>query len=252
MLVHEPDGTTIGTPGWTEFKNRRASETASSRMPSLNATCPQQNAPRMGVTLSRSRSSTVAAASLTSGKNSSARQVENSWTSVIVRPHHDHVQRFRAMHAEHDSLFDIGGPARPRDQRQSIRGDALGTHRGQHRREIWHHAIDLNDYEARRRQQREQARPIGVRNDGEGAGRGDREVSFRDSQLSIGDARAHRRALAIRDRHGAHDPEIRALERLADRVHVERKPLSKRDRLRANLAGETDYSTIHFAGSEHS
>src|SRR5208337_5111170 len=148
MLVHDPEGTTIGMPGSTEFRNRRARSTASSRKPSLKATWPQQNAPRTGVTLSRSRSSTVAAASLTSGKNSSARQVENSWTSVIVRPHHDHVQRFRAMHAEHDSLFDIGGPARPRDQRQSIRGDALGTHRGQHRGEIRHYAIDLNDHQA--------------------------------------------------------------------------------------------------------
>src|SRR5271170_6151404 len=123
MLVHEPDGTTIGTPGWTEFKNRRASETASSRMPSLKATCPQQNAPRTGVTLSRNRSSTVAAASFTSGKNSSARQVENSWTSVIVRPHDDHVQRLGSMHAEHNSLLDIRRPARARDQRQSIRRD---------------------------------------------------------------------------------------------------------------------------------
>src|SRR5271170_7770836 len=143
MLVHEPDGTTIGTPGWTEFKNRRASETASSRMPSLNATCPQQNAPRMGVTLRRSRSSTVAAASLTSGKNSSARQVENSWTSVIVRPHHDYVQRFRAVHSQHDALLYIRCPARARDQRQPIRGDARGSHLGQHRGEIWPHAIDL-------------------------------------------------------------------------------------------------------------
>src|SRR5271156_5585419 len=124
MLVHEPDGTTIGTPGWTEFRNRRASATACSRMPSLNATCPQQNAPRIGVTLSRSRSSTVAALSLTSGENSSARQVENSWTSVIVRPHHDHVQRLGAVDAEHDSLLDIRGAARACDQRQSIRGDA--------------------------------------------------------------------------------------------------------------------------------
>src|SRR5208337_4078073 len=121
MLVHEPDGTTIGTPGSTELKKRRAKSTASSRMPSLNATCPQQNAPRTGVTLSRSRSSTVAAASLTSGKNSSARQVENSWTSVILRPHHDRVQRLRTVHAEHDSLLDIRGPARAGDQRQSIR-----------------------------------------------------------------------------------------------------------------------------------
>src|SRR5277367_6082263 len=127
MLVHEPDGTTIGTPGSTELRNRRARSRASSRIPSLNATCPQQNAARTGVTLSRNRSSTVAAAALTSGKNSSARQVENSWTSVIVRPRYDHVQRFRAVDAEHDSLFDIGGPARPRDQRQSIRGDAVGT-----------------------------------------------------------------------------------------------------------------------------
>src|ERR1700688_1256693 len=107
MLVHEPDGTTIGTPGSTEFRNRRARSTASSRMPSLNATCPQQNAPRIGVTLSRRRSSTVAEASLTSGKNSSARQVENSWTSVIVRPHHDHMPRFQGVDAKHDSLLDI-------------------------------------------------------------------------------------------------------------------------------------------------
>src|SRR5271156_6900751 len=148
MLVHEPDGATIGMPGSTEFRKRRASSTASSRMPSLNATCPQQNAPRTVVTLSRSRSSTVAAASLTSGKNSSARQVENSWTSVILRPYHEHMQRLRAVDAEHDSLFDIGGPARPRDQRQSIRGNAVGTHHRQHRREIWHHAIDLNDHQA--------------------------------------------------------------------------------------------------------
>src|SRR5271156_6265624 len=130
MLVHEPDGTTIGTPGWTEFRNRRASATACSRMPSLNATCPQQKAPRIGVTLSRSRSSTVAAASLTSGKNSSARQVENSWTSVIVRPHHDHVQRLRAVYAEHDSLLYVRGPARAGDERQSIRRDASRPHRG--------------------------------------------------------------------------------------------------------------------------
>src|ERR1700683_1505414 len=115
MLVHEPDGTTIGTSSWTEFRNRRARLTASSRMPSLNATCPQQNAPRIGVTLTRSRSSTVAALSLTSGKNSSARQVENSWTSVIVRPHNDHVQRLWAVVAEHDSLLDIRGPARAGD-----------------------------------------------------------------------------------------------------------------------------------------
>src|SRR5260370_7759722 len=120
MLVHEPDGTTIGTPAWTELRNRRARLTASSRMPSLNATCPQQNAPRIGVTLSRRRSSTVAAASLTSGKNSSARQVENSWTSVIARPHHDHVQRLRAVHAEHDSLFDIPGSPSATDHRQTI------------------------------------------------------------------------------------------------------------------------------------
>src|ERR1700685_4782662 len=122
MLVHEPDATTSGTPGWTEFRNRRARLTASSRMPSLNATCPQQNAPRTGLTLSRSRSSTVAALSLTSGKNSSARQVENSWTSVIVRPHHDHVQRLGAVDAEHDPLLDIRGPGWARDQRQSIGG----------------------------------------------------------------------------------------------------------------------------------
>src|SRR5258707_14764947 len=110
MLVHEPDGTTIGTPGCTEFRNRRARLTASSRMPSLNATCPQQNAPRIGVTLSRSRSSTVAAASLTSGKNSSARQVENRWTSVIARPYQDHVQRLGDVHAALNSLFDMRGP----------------------------------------------------------------------------------------------------------------------------------------------
>src|SRR5260370_21933572 len=121
MLVHEPDGTTIGTPGCTEFRNRRARLTASSRMPSLNATCPQQNALRTGVTFNRSRSSTVAALSLTSGKNSSARQVENSWTSVIGPPHADDVQRLRAVHAEHDSPFDIRGPARPADQPQAIR-----------------------------------------------------------------------------------------------------------------------------------
>src|SRR5258708_39019987 len=102
MLVQEPDGTTIGTPGWTEFKNRRARSTASSRMPSLNATCPQQNAPRIGVTLSRRRSSTVALASLTSGKNSSARQVENSSPSVTPRPYHHHVPRLRAVHPHHD------------------------------------------------------------------------------------------------------------------------------------------------------
>src|ERR1700719_1867345 len=133
MLVHEPDGTTIGTSGSTEFKNRRARSTASSRMPSLNATCPQQNAPRIGVTLSRRRSSTVALASLTSGKNSSARQVENSWTSVIARPHHDHVQRLGAVHAEHDSLFDIRGPARAGYQRQSIRRDTGRSHLGKDR-----------------------------------------------------------------------------------------------------------------------
>src|SRR6202040_4042890 len=138
MLVHEPDGTTIGTPGSTEFKNRRARSTASSRMPSLNATCPQQNAPRTGVTLSRSRSSTVAAASLTSGKNSSARQVENSWTSVIARPYHDRMQRLGAVNAEHDALFDIRGPARASDQGQSIRRDATRSHLGKHRREIRH------------------------------------------------------------------------------------------------------------------
>src|SRR6266481_3875298 len=124
MLVHEPDGTTIGTPGCTEFRNRRARLTASSRMPSLNATCPQQNALRTGVTFNRSRSSTVAALSLTSGKNSSARQVENSWTSVIARPHDDNVQRLRAVHAEHDSLFDVSSPTGAGDQRQSIRRDA--------------------------------------------------------------------------------------------------------------------------------
>src|SRR5271163_3193021 len=146
MLVHEPDGTTIGTPGWTEFRNRRASATACSRMPSLNATWPQQKAPRMGVTLSRSRSSTVDAASLTSGKNSSARQVENSWTSVIVRPHHDHVQRLGTMDAEHDSLLDIGGPARAGDQCQAIGRDGGRPYLGEHRRQIRHHAIDLHDH----------------------------------------------------------------------------------------------------------
>src|ERR1700676_2484945 len=152
MLVHEPDGTTIGTPGSTEFKNRRARSTASSRIPSLNATCPQQNAPRIGVTLSRRRSSTVALASLTSGKNSSARQVENSWTSVIVRPYHDHMQRLGAVHTKHDSPFDIRRPARAGDQGQSIRRDADRPHLGEYRGEIRHHAIDLNDHEARRRQ----------------------------------------------------------------------------------------------------
>src|ERR1700675_3627995 len=106
MLVHEPAGTTIGPPACTEFRDRRARSTASSRMPSLNATCPQQNAPRIGVTLRRRRSSTVALASLTSGKNSSARQVENSWTSVIVAPQHEHMQRLGAVDAEHDSLLD--------------------------------------------------------------------------------------------------------------------------------------------------
>src|ERR1700722_7628505 len=136
MLVHEPDGTTIGTSGSTEFRNRRARSTASSRMPSLNATCPQQNAPRTGVTLSRRRSSTVAVASLTSGKNSSARQVENSWSSVIVRPYDDHMQRLRAVHAKHDSLFDIRSPARTGDQGQSIRRDAARPHLGEYRREI--------------------------------------------------------------------------------------------------------------------
>src|SRR5271170_3679129 len=190
MLVHEPDGTTIGTPGWTEFKNRRASETASSRMPSLNATCPQQNAPRMGVTLSRSRSSTVAAASLTSGKNSSARQVENSWTSVIVRPYDDHVQRIGAMHAEHDSLLDIRGAAWAGDQRQAIRRDASRSHRGEHSGEIRHDAIDLNDHEARGWQQRQRTWALRIRNDSESAGRGDREVCIGDAEVGVGGARA--------------------------------------------------------------
>src|SRR5208283_1456041 len=160
MLVHEPDGTTIGMPGSAEFRKRRARSSASSRKPSLKATWPQQNAPRTGVTLSRSRSSTVAAASLTSGKNSSARQVENSWTSVIAGPHHDRVDRFWTVHAEHDSLLDIRGPAGTRDQRQSIRRDAAGAYLGEHRRQIRHHAIDLNDRQARRRQQRQRTRPI--------------------------------------------------------------------------------------------
>src|ERR1019366_5955967 len=139
MLVHEPDGTTIGMPGSTELRKWRARSSASSRKPSLKATWPQQNAPRTGVTLSRSRSSTVAAASLTSGKNSSARQVENSWTSVIAGPHHDHVDRFGAVHAEYDSFLDIRGAARACDQRQSIRRDAGWAQLGEHRRQICHH-----------------------------------------------------------------------------------------------------------------
>src|SRR5271167_1654355 len=236
MLVHEPDGTTIGTPGWTEFKNRRASETASSRMPSLNATCPQQNAPRMGVTLSRRRSSTVAAASLTSGKNSSARQVENSWTSVIVRPYDDDVQRLGAVHAEHDSLFDVGCAARAGDQRQSIGRDAGRAYRGEHRGEIRHDAIDLNDYQARGRQQRQRTRALWVRDDSQRAGRGDRKVGIGDAKVGIGDARAHRGAFDVRDRQRAHDSEVRALEGLADCAHVARDALPNRHALRANLA----------------
>ena len=39
---------------------------------------------------------------------------------------------------------------------------------------------------------------------------------------------------------------------LATRSYVAREALSERDCLRANLAGETDYSAIHVGGSEHS
>src|SRR5229473_3181502 len=116
MLVHDPEGTTIGLPGSTDLRKRRARLTASSRSPSLNATWPQQNARRTGITLTRSRSSTVATASLTSGKNSSARQVEKSCTSFIARPYHDQMQRLWTVDAKHDSLLDVGGAVRPRNQ----------------------------------------------------------------------------------------------------------------------------------------
>src|SRR5882757_10224570 len=136
MLVHEPDGTTIGIPGCTDLRNRRASPIASARSPSLKATWPQQNARRTGITLTRKRSSTVAAASITCGKNSSARQVENSWTSFIARPHHDRVQRLGTMHSQHDSLFDVGGATGSRDQGQAMLDQARGTEHREHRGEI--------------------------------------------------------------------------------------------------------------------
>src|SRR5579885_988512 len=124
MLVHEPDGTTIGMSARQAARNLRARSTASSRNPSLNATCPQQNALVAERTFSLSRSSTLAAASYTSGKNSSARQVEKSCTSFIG-PYQDHVQRFRPMHAHHDSLLDVRRAARTRDQRHPMLPQSL-------------------------------------------------------------------------------------------------------------------------------
>ena len=83
MLAHEPDGITIGAPGSQAFRNPRASATASSRRPSLKGACPQQKVLRRGDTLSFKSVRIFFVASIAAGKNSSARQVANSFTSVI-------------------------------------------------------------------------------------------------------------------------------------------------------------------------
>src|SRR5580658_7766746 len=153
MLAQEPDGMTIGTPGVTESRKRRARAVASARIPSLNATWPQQNARRSGRTLSWRRSSTMAAASPASGKNSSARQVEKSWTSVIARPGHEYIKRLGAVHAEHDALFDIRGAAGPGDERHAMAPDEVGADHRERGGEVGEDAINVHDDEARGRQQ---------------------------------------------------------------------------------------------------
>src|SRR6516225_8355543 len=130
MLEHEPDGTTIGVSCRQAARNLRARSTASSRNPSLNATCPQQKALFSGRTRSRSRSSTVAVASKISGKNSSARQVEKSWTSVIAWPHHDYVERLGSMHPHHDAFLDVCGAAGSGYQGQAMRFQRRAAQRG--------------------------------------------------------------------------------------------------------------------------
>src|ERR1700688_2372666 len=108
MLVHEPEGITIGVPGSHDSRNRRASCLASLRNPSLKAACPQQNARGIVRTFTCNRSSTAAAASRASGKNSSARQVGNSTTSFIRRPDYRAAKHFGTMHTHHDALLDVG------------------------------------------------------------------------------------------------------------------------------------------------
>src|SRR5208282_5917677 len=59
-------------------------------------------------------------------------------------------------------------------------------------------------------------------------------------------------AFRVSHRDRANYPAIRALERLADCVHVAHDALSERDRPRADLAGESDYSISRFGRSEYS
>src|SRR5579875_41397 len=129
MLVQEPEGITIGTPGSHDFRKRRASASASSRSPSLNGACPQQKARRTGRTLTRNPSSTAAAACGTAGKNCSARQVLNSRTSVIRRPQHERVKLFGTMHANDNQLFDVGGATRTGDEGDAMVRDGLRAKR---------------------------------------------------------------------------------------------------------------------------
>src|SRR5580704_8987372 len=84
MLVHDPDGTTIGVPGLHDFRKRRANPIASSRKPSLNAAWPQQKLRRKRLTFSPRRLSTVSAAAGASGNIISPRQVEKSVTVVTA------------------------------------------------------------------------------------------------------------------------------------------------------------------------
>src|SRR6516164_63426 len=83
MLAHEPDGITIGVPGSQAFRNPSANATASSRRPSLNGACPQQKVLCKGTTFSFKSTRIFVVASIAAGKNSSARQVAKSFTSVI-------------------------------------------------------------------------------------------------------------------------------------------------------------------------
>src|SRR5579872_972906 len=102
MLVHDPEGITIGVPGSHDSRKWRASSFACVRKPSLNAAWPQQNARGIARTFTCSRSMTATAASRASGKNSSARQVGNKTTSFIFRPDYRATKHFGTMHAHHD------------------------------------------------------------------------------------------------------------------------------------------------------
>src|SRR6266478_3848741 len=133
-----------------------------------------------------------------------------------------------------------------------MRRDAVRTHRGQHLREIRHDPVDLNDHQARGRQQGQRTRPRIGRNDCQRAGRCDREIRFGNSQLRTRDSRAHRDAFEIRDWQGANYLVFRALERLANSTHISVETLANSYCLRVELARESDYSNSHRGRSEYS